>query len=235
MTFFAIMALKSESVIFWAFTDPVYRINAYARSFIVALVFLSAALPMREAMANTEEPEFTLVSKDDAFEVRDYAPMIAAEVSVDGERDSAASAGFRILAGYIFGGNAGSAKIDMTAPVTQSKGDTIAMTAPVTQTGGTGVWTIRFMMPKGYTLEALPKPNDARIRFVEIPGRRVAVLRFSGLWSDGNLMSHREELAALLKAKHLKPQGEPSFAFYDPPWQPFFWRRNEIMWDVSRH
>ena len=235
MTFCAIMALKLASVIFWVFTDPMGFAKAYFPSFIVALILMSAALPMGAAMANTEEPEFTLVSKEDSFELRDYAPMIAAEVSVDGERDSAASAGFRILAGYIFGGNAGSAKIDMTAPVTQSKGDTIAMTAPVMQTGNAGVWTIRFMMPKGYTLKTLPKPNDARIRFVEIPGRRVAVLRFSGLWSDSNLMSRREELAALLKAKKLKPQGEPSFAFYDPPWQPFFWRRNEIMWEVSKH
>jgi hypothetical protein len=209
--------------------------KAYLQSFIVALALAGATLNTGTAMANTEEPEFTLVLKEEAFELRDYAPMIAAEVSVDGDRDSAVSAGFRILAGYIFGGNAGSAKIDMTAPVTQSKGETIAMTAPVTQTGAAGVWAIRFMMPKAYTIASLPKPNDARIRFVEIPGRRVAVLRFSGLWSDSNLMSHREELAALLKAKKLKPQGEPSFAFYDPPWQPFFWRRNEIMWEVSRH
>ena len=209
--------------------------KAYLQRFIVALALAGATLNTGTAMANTEEPEFTLVLKEEAFELRDYAPMIAAEVSVDGDRDSAVSAGFRILAGYIFGGNAGSAKIDMTAPVTQSKGETIAMTAPVTQTGAAGVWAIRFMMPKAYTIASLPKPNDARIRFVEIPGRRVAVLRFSGLWSDSNLMSHREELAALLKAKKLKPQGEPSFAFYDPPWQPFFWRRNEIMWEVSRH
>ena len=209
--------------------------KAYLQRFIVALALAGATLNTGTAMANTEEPEFTLVLKEEAFELRDYAPMIAAEVSVDGDRDSAVSAGFRILAGYIFGGNAGSAKIDMTAPVTQSKGETIAMTAPVTQTGAAGVWAIRFMMPKAYTIASLPKPNDARIRFVEIPGRRVAVLRFSGLWSDSNLMSHREELAALLKAKKLKPQGEPSFAFYDPPWQPFFWRRNEIMWEVSGH
>lgn len=229
------MALKSASAISWAFTDPMRLSWHYHMSFLVALALVGATLPMRTAVAKTQEPEFTLVSQEEAFELRDYAPMIAAEVSVSGDRDSAVGEGFRILAGYIFGGNAGSTKIEMTAPVTQSKGEKIAMTAPVTQTGGDGVWAIRFIMPKAYTMQSLPKPNDTRIRFVEIPARRVAVLRFSGLWNDGNLSSHRDELAALLKAKQLKPIGEPSFAFYDPPWQPFFWRRNEIMWDVSRH
>jgi hypothetical protein len=200
-----------------------------------ALSLLSASLLSERAMAKTEEPEYTLVQQEGAFELRDYAPIIAAEVSVEGDRDQAVNQGFRILAGYIFGGNAGSTKIEMTAPVTQAKGETIAMTAPVTQSGSDGAWTIRFMMPKDYTLKTLPKPNDTRIRFVEIPARRVAVLRFSGFWSDGNLAEHRDELKALLVARHLKPRGEPSFAFYDPPWQPFFWRRNEILWDIERH
>ncbi len=229
------MALKSASVISWALTDPMGFYKASVTIFIIALALAGAMLPMRAAMAKTEEPEFTLISKDDSFELRNYAPLLAAEVSIEGDRDNAVSAGFRILAGYIFGGNAGSTKIDMTAPVTQSKGEKIAMTAPVTQTGSNGVWAIRFMMPKGYTLQTLPKPDDARIRFVEVPVRIVAVLRFSGLWNDSNLSSHRDELAALLKAKNLKPKGEPSFAFYDPPWQPFFWRRNEILWEVTRH
>jgi len=211
------------------------RLTAYLQGFLVALALAGATLPAGPAMAKTEEPDFTLVSQEDSFEIRDYAPLVAAEVSVEGSRDGAASEGFRILAGYIFGGNNGSAKIDMTAPVTQSKGDTIAMTAPVTQSGSGGSWAVRFMMPKGYTLKTLPKPNDARIHFVEIPGRRMAVLRFSGLWTEKNLTAHQDELAAVLKAKKLKPIGEPSYAFYDPPWQPFFWRRNEILWEISRH
>jgi len=206
----------------------------YTCKILVALTVLGATFCTESAMADIEEPGFTLVSKEGDFELRDYAPIVAAEVTAQGDRDGAASSGFRTLAGYIFGGNAGSAKIAMTAPVTQSKGDMIAMTAPVTQSGGGGAWVIRFMMPKSYTIKTLPTPNDPRIRFVEIPARRVAVLSFSGLWNDGNLNAHREELFALLKSKGLKSHGEPNFAFYDPPWKPFFWRRNEIMWDVAK-
>jgi hypothetical protein len=68
-------------------------------------------------------------------EVRQYAPHIAAEVTVSGERDAAINAGFRVLAGYIFGGNEVRAKVAMRTPVKQVPSEKIAMTTPVTQTG----------------------------------------------------------------------------------------------------
>lgn len=53
-----------------------------------------------------EEPKFTLALKDGAFEIRDYAASIVAEVTVTGDQNEASRKGFRLLAGYIFGGNA---------------------------------------------------------------------------------------------------------------------------------
>jgi SOUL heme-binding protein len=201
-------------------------------AFIGAFLFIS--LLFAETSMAIEEPPFTVISKEGNFELRDYAPYIVAEVVIEGDRDSAASAGFRVLAGYIFGGNTSQSKIAMTAPVTQSKGEKIEMTAPVTQTGNGSSWVIRFMMPQNYTIETLPKPDDERIHLKQIAGRRVAVLQFSGLWTEGNLDTHRAELAALLAKKSLKPKGTSSYAFYDPPWKPFFWRRNEILQDIEK-
>lgn len=200
---------------------------------IAALALAGAVYLVSPAMA-IEEPEFTLVSKEGDFEIRDYAPILAAEVAIEGTRDDAVSAGFRILAGYIFGGNQGSAKIDMTAPVMQTQGDKIAMTAPVKQIAEGSKWLVRFTMPKQYTKATLPKPNDDRIRFIEIPARRVVVLQFSSMWTDAALAARKDELAAFIKSKTLAPVGEPTFAFYDPPWKPFFWRRNEVMQDVRK-
>ena len=68
------------------------------------------------------------------LEIRNYGPRIAAETTVFGDEDKALSDGFRRLAGYIFGGNHGSAKIAMTAPVARQSGQKIAMTAPVSKT-----------------------------------------------------------------------------------------------------
>ena len=104
----------------------------------------------------TEEPAFTASLKEGNFEVRNYPALVAAQVSVSGTRDEASNAGFKLLAGYIFGGNTRKQSIAMTAPVVQAQAgsETIAMTAPVIQTGvagQAGAWTVRFIMPSAYT------------------------------------------------------------------------------------
>jgi hypothetical protein len=95
-----------------------------------------------------EEPAFRTVLSDGGFEVRDYPGLIVAEVTVTGERKEAANKGFRLLAGYIFGGNKRRQSIAMTAPVAQAPvHEKIAMTAPVTQIQQGGTWIVRFTMP----------------------------------------------------------------------------------------
>ena len=81
-----------------------------------------------------ELPPYTVERSEGAREIRVYGPHLLAEVRVAGGRQAAIQAGFRTLAGYIFGGNAGSSRIAMTAPVAQQgaqQGTRIAMTAPV--------------------------------------------------------------------------------------------------------
>lgn len=186
------------------------------------------------AMA-VEEPPFEMVVKDGDFELRDYPALIAAEVSVKGYQNAAASAGFRLLAGYIFGGNVARTKIAMTAPVVQAApaSQKIAMTAPVTQVEGPQGWTVRFIMPRGYTLDTLPKPNDDRVVLKSTPPVRLAVLRFSGVADAKSYSRSVEALDALISARRLKPLGPPSLAQYDPPWTLWFLRRNEVMRPVA--
>lgn len=100
----------------------------------------------------TEEPKFTRQPLTATVEIRRYGPRIAAETTVDADENRARDAGFRRLAGYIFGGNRRDQSISMTAPVGQQSsrgGEQIAMTAPVVQSAGaeTG-WTIRFSCPR---------------------------------------------------------------------------------------
>jgi len=178
-----------------------------------------------------EEPAFKRVLQDGALEVRDYSPTVVAEVSVNGDRAEAANLGFRILAGYIFGGNGGRQSIAMTAPVAQAPvaPQKIAMTAPVTQTGGAKGWVVRSTMPRQYHLKDLPKPNDARVRLLEEPGRRYAVIRFSGLTQEGDVRRETDRLLRAIKDHGFKAIGPVSLARYDPPWTPWFMRRNEVM------
>ncbi len=187
----------------------------------------------------TPEPVWHSVKKDGAIELRDYDPMIIAETTVTGERYAAINAGFRILIAYISGDNTAQTKIAMTAPVTQeskeAQGQKIPMTAPVTQQESEtkNAWQIRFVMPSAYALDSLPAPSDTRIHFVQMPALRVAVIRFSGFNTDGNLSDHLTILMNWLNKQNIVPLGPPSYAFYDPPWKLPFLKRNEIMIRIS--
>ena len=177
-----------------------------------------------------EEPAFQTVLQDGAFEIRDYPALVVAEVTVTGEQKEAASKGFRLLAGYIFGGNRRKQSIAMTAPVAQEPAsEKIAMTAPVTQTQTAGEWVVQFTMPNSYSLETLPQPNDAIVRLRVMPPARFAVIRFSGLARPDDIAAKTAELSAWMQRRHLRHVGPASLALYNPPWTLWFMRRNEVM------
>ncbi len=185
-----------------------------------------------------EQSRYRVVQRFDDFEIREYAAQVVAETDVSGTRASAGNAGFRLLAGYIFGRNRGEAKIAMTAPVTQAEGSKIAMTAPVTQASsgsgeGAARWRLQFMMPAEYSLETLPEPLDPAIQLRRIPARRVAAMVYSGTWSEGRYLEHLGRLQEAMRREGLPSRGEPVWARYDPPWVPWFLRRNEILIDVA--
>jgi hypothetical protein len=151
---------------------------------------------------------------------------------VQGSLEEAGNEAFRLLAGYIFGKNRGEKKIAMTAPVAQTPAK-IAMTAPVAQTATDGGMVVRFTMPSEWTLETLPEPLDPRVQLVALPPRTVAVLRYSGFWSEARYTEHLEKLKAALAREGVRWEGEPVWARYNPPITPWFLRRNEIWLDVD--
>jgi hypothetical protein len=199
---------------------------------VVAVVALGAAV-LESKMSKVEEPKYRVVEKDGNVELRDYAPMIVAETEVAGEQHKALGVGFRAIAGYIFGDNASSQKVAMTAPVTQQRSEKIAMTAPVTQQDDGGTGLVSFVMPAGYTLATLPKPTNPAVKLKEVGSKRFVVIRFSGFAGEGNLARRTAELNAFVSAKHLRALSAPTYAFYDPPWTLPFLRRNEVMVEIA--
>ncbi len=181
----------------------------------------------------TEEPKYTVIEKETPFEVRSYAPMIVAEVQVEGDLDEASSQGFRLIAAYIFGQNQVNAKISMTAPVTvedQSvKSAKIAMTAPVGIESKAGKWTVSFVMPAEYTMESIPKPLNQLVQLREVSAVKKAVISFTGFYNEQKVVEKTLELEQWIKTRNLQSVGSPNFARYNPPWTLPFMRRNEIM------
>lgn len=179
-----------------------------------------------------DEPRYTLLRTVDTVEVRRYESYLVAETVVSATAREAGSQGFRILAGYIFGQNKGSRKIEMTAPVAQTP-TRIAMTAPVAQSPSAGGYLIQFAMPGEWTLETLPEPIDSRVTLRAIPARTVAVIGYSGTWSQTRYEENLKKLKDSLEQIGLQWHGEPMWARYDPPWKPWFLRRNEIWLELD--
>ena len=165
---------------------------------------------------------------------------IIAEVEVAGTLNDASSAGFKLIADYIFGNNTSRSKlnsnekINMTAPVTmqkaeKEKSEKISMTAPVTMEQSGEKWRMHFVMPSKYTLATLPKPNNSAVIIRQVDGTKYAVHRFSGLAGKAKADEKIAELEKWLKSKNIKTIGKPELARYNPPWTLPFMRRNEVM------
>ena len=179
-----------------------------------------------------ESPPYSVIGAHENFEVRRYESYLVAETVVSAAPEDAGNQGFRILAAYIFGENKGERKIAMTAPVAQAP-TKIAMTAPVVQSPSANGYVVRFAMPREFTLETLPEPNDSRVTLRAIPSRTLAVLSYSGTWSQSRYEEHLKTLQDALKQAGLLWHGEPIWARYDPPWTLWFLRRNEIWLELD--
>jgi hypothetical protein len=185
-----------------------------------------------QAMA-IEKPSHNVIATEGNFELRKYSSYIVAETFVEGNFEAVGSEGFRRLADYIGGKNRKKESISMTAPVSQKPAsEKIAMTAPVSQAPENGRWRIAFMMPSTYTMETLPVPDDDRIALREEKEKTVAVIRYSGAWGKKRYMDHETKLMDWISTKGWKIIAEPVWARYNPPFMPWFMRRNEILIQV---
>ena len=202
------------------------------KRFFKGFLYAFTALFSGVILAATEEPKYSVLLKEDAFELRQYAPQLVAETVVNGDMDAASSQGFRAIADFIFGNNKApgqnaSSKIAMTAPVTVQ---------PRTQDNSLREardWRIQFVRPSEYTMATLPKPNNQAVQLREVPTQKFAVLRYSGLNTETKVEDKTNELLAWVKTKNWQMVGSPQLSRYDPPWTLPMWRRNELRVEVT--
>jgi len=160
-----------------------------------------------------ETPDYKVAEKDGKFEVREYPAMtIARTVMGDGD--------FMRLFRYISGGNETEQKIAMTAPVlVQHQGEDKGMS---------------FVVPREVAAKKVPAPKASDVSVDEMPAAKFAVFTYSGRRTDANEAEALSKLRAWTKKKNLQTEGEPMFAYYDPPWTLPFMRRNEVMLRVAQ-
>tara|TARA_R110001583_G_scaffold8952_1_gene42214 strand:- start:14661 stop:15287 length:627 start_codon:yes stop_codon:yes gene_type:complete len=183
----------------------------------------------------TEEIKYQVLKQQDNFELRVYMPYLIAEIIVDAEFDEAGSDAFRPLFNYISGDNKSQQDIAMTAPVSQeASGEQISMTSPVEQQKSAGKWAVSFMIPDKYTPETVPEPTDSNVNIREVPARYIASITYSGFWSESGYQKHYKKLQKWIDATGYKVAGEAVWARYDPPFKPWFLRRNEILIPIEK-
>jgi len=184
--------------------------------FTVVVIFQSFIMV---AVNKTEEQKYTVILKDQNFEIRFYPSATLATISSDAKTYKEMSGSeFRKLAGYIFGGNETATHIPMTAPVHIDINDTLS--------------TMSFVMPSSYIKENLPKPNDSGIQLKTTDDEYVAVIQFGGFASDKDFKYYSGKLLNILKDKGIITLGHPRYLGYNPPYQ-LVGRRNEIIVTVD--
>ena len=187
---------------------------------LTVIILLTILLQSFTIMAanKTEEQKYSLVRKYNDFEIRFYPSATIATINSNAKTYKDLSGpGFRMLAGYIFGGNESKTKISMTTPVQMDINDSVS--------------TMSFVMPSEYSKENLPKPNEPNVQIKNTEDEYVAVIRFGGYASDKDLKFYAEKLRNLLKENGITSYGNYRFLGYNPPFQ-IIGRRNEIIVSV---
>lgn len=170
--------------------------------------------------SSIEKLPYKVIKEYDDFEVRQYETALFSSVVLsDTSYEESSSKGFRVLAGYIFGGNNTGEKIAMTSPVAMEIGDSTKMS---------------FMVPSGYTEGTLPKPNNDKIFFEKKEGAVMAAIRFGGWANDERIEEYKQKLIALLQKEGIAYGETFMYLGYDPPYSVIN-RRNEIVVELTAY
>lgn len=185
---------------------------------VIVALFIASQIFFMSSQKNIEQYPFRVVKTYDNFEIRNYEATLFTSVKLaTSEYDKASSQGFSVLAGYIFGGNEKEEKIAMTSPV--------AMTLEENT-------TMMFMVPKKYTKENLPTPNDASIEFKEMPAKKMAAITFGGWANNKKIESYKKKLTEALDKEGIKYSNNFLFLGYNAPFEVFN-RKNEVIVELE--
>ena len=185
---------------------------------IILILFVISQLFFLNSQRNIETYAFTIIDSYETIEIRQYEASLFTSVQMPSNNyRKTSSKGFSVLAGYIFGGNDKEEKIAMTSPVAMSLKDST---------------TMLFLVPKKYTRDNLPVPNDSSIEFKDVPEKKVAAISFGGWANDSKIASFKKKLIGVLNSKGIKYTDNFYFLGYNAPMEVFN-RKNEIIVELK--
>ena len=186
---------------------------------IVLLIFIITQVYAVMSRSSIESYPYTVEKTYQNFEIRNYEARLFTSVQLDTkDYGIASSAGFSKLGGYIFGSNQENEKIAMTSPVAMDLKDSM---------------TMMFMVPKNYTKENLPKPNQPDIQFKEEPAKTVAAITFGGWANNERIEKYKQKLIDALEEEGIPYTNNFSLLGYNPPYD-LINRKNEVFVELSK-
>ena len=189
---------------------------------ILVIIIMLFSTP---AWAEYEQPSYKVILEQDKFSIRDYSEVIVVETEVVASRRDATSEAFRKLFRYISGNNEANLEISMTSPVAQTL---------TNQDGEIGEnWAVRFFLPRSLSEENIPKPSETGVAVVKLKAQKYGSVSFKGTQNDKKVSENLAKLEAFITENDYEVSGPPVYAFYDPPFIPWFLRDNEILIPVT--
>lgn len=190
---------------------------------ILLTIAMLSSLP---AWAEIEQPNYKVILEKDIFAIRDYTSVMAVETEVFSSRREAAGDAFRRLFRYISGENEDNLEISMTSPVAQTL-------ANQNDDDPAERWMVRFFLPRNMAEENIPLPSEKGVTVSKLKAQRFASVSFRGSQSDKKIEENTAKLEAFIAQNGYEVSGRPIYAFYDPPFIPWFLRDNEILLPVK--
>jgi hypothetical protein len=117
----------------------------------------------------------------------------------------------------------------MTAPVVQEE---VVREEDGEGRGPARSFTVGFVLPSSLTVQTAPEPTDGRVTLRAVPPSLAAAIRYSGRWSGSGFEQHRDRLLGSVRLAGFETVGTPRWLRYDPPFTPWFLRRNEVVVDL---
>jgi len=193
-----------------------------------------SAVTMADMLKRTPEgletPAYKVVAEKGIWEVRQYDEFSVCSFEMGESPEKAGFGAFNSLAGYIFGTNQESVKMQMTTPVINHGASN----------------KMSFVMPSSYWTQGAAPPTPIPGSGVKLEqrgggmigkGSEVAVLWFGGFASKDVVADRKAALKALLQQdsdwQAVDEAEEPLLLQYNDPFVPPWKRRNEVVLSVA--
>lgn len=176
----------------------------------------------------TDDESVVFVRRASEYAVVRKAGGLAAQVVMGSPWKLALQQGRTVLTEYFNGGNASQASLARAGTLQAATPEDMSLESPVVQEQIRDAWAISFAMPSQYRLADVPRPNDPRVRIVQVPARTFAVRAVAGWIDASRLTEESNRLREALQRDHVTVLGRVQMAQFYPWWSPPFVRRTEL-------